>query len=88
MQPHVHWGSQNYTYIQKLSGIANTSTTDPESCPSTPSSSNSYFLVNVKPDEKWILILIARFSFLFTLNTDIKRIEWSNFYPKPLKHES
>ncbi|KAG5602185.1 hypothetical protein H5410_033555 [Solanum commersonii] len=39
-------GESNYTYIQKLSGIANTSTTDPESCPSTPSSSNSYFLVN------------------------------------------
>lgn len=89
IQCHVHWESQTiHTYIQKLLGIANTSTTNPESCPSTPSSSNSYFLVNVKPDEKWILILIARLSFIFSLNTDIKGIQWSNFYPKLLKYES
>lgn len=60
-------------------------TADPKSSPSTFAPSNSYLLINIKPDEKWVFV--AWLSFIFSFDTNLKWVKRTNFYPNPLKYE-
>lgn len=58
----------------------------PEGSPAASSPSNCYFLINIKPDEE--RILCARFSIIILPQTNLQRIERSDFYTNPLEDES
>lgn len=65
--------------------LAYTLTAHPECSSPTSATGNGNLLVNIEPNEK--RVLSAWFPFIFSFETNLKRVKWTNFYPDSLKYE-